>query len=72
MVYYAALQDKKWHMVPDMYIGPPLCCHISVKRCITESPEFSFYKRENEIGVLLYNDSRITLFIAPPRKLGKP
>jgi DUF1680 family protein len=57
VVYYAALQNKKWYMVPDMYIGPPLCCHFSLKRCLTEIPEFSFYSSENEIGVLLYNQS---------------
>ncbi len=59
IVYYAALQHRKWYMEPDMYIGPPLCCHMSAKRCLTEIPEFSYYKAENELGVLLYNPSQI-------------
>lgn len=57
VVYYSAYQDKKWYMIPDMYIGPPLCCHFSFKRCITEVPEFSFYKSGAELGVALYNQT---------------
>jgi DUF1680 family protein len=59
IVYYAGLQNKKWYMEPDLYIGPPLCCHMSVKRCIAEIPEFTYYKAAQEIGILLYNPSRV-------------
>ncbi len=57
IVYYSALQARKWYMELDMYLGPPLCCHMSAKRCITEIPEFSYYLSDREIGVLLYNSS---------------
>ena len=64
IVYYCALQDKKWYMPPTMYLGPPLCCHTSVKRCIAQIPELTFYQHGNEIGVLLYNTSEASVSVA--------
>jgi len=68
IVYYSALQSKKWYMEPDMYIDPPLCCHFSAKRCLTEIPEFFYYKKDRELGVLLYNPSSVETEIQLEKK----
>jgi len=57
IVYYTALQDAKYYLPFDLNIGSPPCCHFSVKRCISEIPEFSFYQKGNEVGINLYNPS---------------
>ncbi len=59
IVYYTALQDAKWYMPFDLNAGPPPCCHLSVKRCISEIPEFAFYQHNNELGINLYNPARL-------------
>ena len=63
VVYYSGYQYEKWYMQPDMYLGPPLCCHMSVKRCITEIPELSYYRSDDELGLLLYNSSQVNTLI---------
>ena len=55
IVYYTPLQGDKYYLPFDLNIGPPPCCHFSVKRCISEIPEFSFYEYGDEIGINLYN-----------------
>lgn len=63
IVYYTPLQDAKWYMPFDLNVGPPPCCHLSVKRCISEIPEFSFYQNENELGINLYNPANLEISI---------
>ena len=64
IVYYTALQDAKWYMPFDINAGPPPCCHLSVKRCISEIPEFAFYKHDDEVGINLYNPAHFNTKIS--------